>query len=92
MDMAEVLNLPPRALSLNCSLGLAFGSRGRGGKNTPLAHYEPVKVVINLTKRNGSGSLGHEWFHCLDNYFGRKEKNLQQQCLHKMLRKKKRKM
>ena len=76
MDMAEVLNLPPRALSLNGSLGLAFGARGRGGKNAPLAHYEPVKVVINLTKKNGSGSLGHEWFHSVDNYFGRKEKNL----------------
>ena len=76
MDMAEVLRLPPRALSLNGSLGLAFGSRGRGGKNAPLAHYEPVKVVINLTKKNGSGSLGHEWLHALDNYFGRKEKNM----------------
>ncbi|MBR6013454.1 MAG: hypothetical protein IK062_06695 [Selenomonadaceae bacterium] len=75
MDMAEVLNLPLRALSLNGSLGLAFGARGRGGKNAPLAHYEPVKVVINLTKKNGSGSLGHEWFHSVDNYFGRKEKN-----------------
>lgn len=63
MDMSEVLNLPPRALSLNGSLGLAFGSRGIGGKNAPLAHYEPIKVVINLTKKNGSGSLGHEWFH-----------------------------
>lgn len=73
--MAEVLKLPPQALSLNGSLGLAFGSRGKGGKNAPLAHYEPVKVVINLTKKNGAGSLGHEWFHSLDNYFGRKEKN-----------------
>ncbi len=76
MDMAEVLKLPPRALSLNGSLGLAFGARGRGGKNAPLAHYEPMKVVINLTKKNGAGSLGHEWFHSLDNYFGRKEKNI----------------
>ena len=75
MDMAEVLKLPPRALSLNGSLGLAFGARGRGGKNAPLAHYEPLKIVINLTKKNGAGSLGHEWFHSLDNYFGKKEKN-----------------
>ena len=75
MDMAEVLKLPPRALSLKGSLGLAFGARGRGGKNAPLAHYEPIKVVINLTKKNGAGSLGHEWFHSVDNYFGRKEKN-----------------
>ena len=74
-DMAEALNLPPRALSLNGSLGLAFGARGKGGKNAPLAHYEPVKVVINLTKNKGAGSIGHEWLHSLDNYFGRKEKN-----------------
>lgn len=74
MDMAEVLDLPPRALSLNGTLGLAFGARGRGGTNAPLAHYEPVKVVINLTKKNGAGSLGHEWFHSVDNYFGRKER------------------
>ena len=73
-DMAEVLRLPPRAMSLNGTLGLAFGARGRGGSNAPLAHYEPVKVVINLTKNKGAGSLGHEWFHALDNYFGRKEK------------------
>ena len=74
MDMAEALNLPPRALSLNSSLGLAFGARGKGGKNAPLAHYEPVKVVINLTKNKGSGSLAHEWFHGFDNYLGKKTK------------------
>ena len=73
MDLAEVLKLPPRALSLNGTLGLAFGSRGKGGKNAPLAHYEHERVVINLTKKNGAGSLGHEWFHALDNYFGRQE-------------------
>ena len=73
-DMAEVLNLPPRAMSLNGTLGLAFGARGRGGSNAPLAHYEPVKVVINLTRNKGAGSLAHEWFHAVDNYFGRKEK------------------
>ena len=72
IDMAETLNLPPRALSLNGSLGLAFGARGRGGKNAPLAHYEPVKIVINLTKNKGAGSLGHEWFHSLDNYLGKR--------------------
>lgn len=63
MDLAEALNLPPRALSLDGTLGLAFGSRGKGGKNAPLAHYEHERVVINLTKKNGAGSLGHEWFH-----------------------------
>ncbi|CQI96189.1 DNA repair ATPase [Yersinia rohdei] len=67
VDMAELLNVPPIALSLNGELGLAFGARGKGGAK---AHYEPVQVVINLTKGNGAGSLAHEWFHALDNYFG----------------------
>ncbi|HHZ3602168.1 TPA: LPD1 domain-containing protein, partial [Escherichia coli] len=35
------------------------------------AHYEPGEVAINLTKGNGPGALAHEWFHSLDNYFGR---------------------
>ena len=71
MDMAAVLGVPPRALSLNGRLGLAFGARGKGGRNAPAAHYEPDTVVINLTKGNGPGSLGHEWWHAVDNYFGK---------------------
>lgn len=70
MDMADVLKVPPKALSLNGRLGLAFGARGKGGKNAAAAHYEPGAVAINLTKGNGAGSLAHEWFHSLDNYFG----------------------
>lgn len=34
-----------------------------------MAHYERDTVVINLTKTKGAGSLAHEWFHALDNYF-----------------------
>lgn len=71
MDMAGILDLPPKALSLNGALGLAFGARGVGGKNAAAAHYEPNQVVINLTKKAGKGSLAHEWFHALDNYFGK---------------------
>ncbi|CRY31905.1 LPD38 domain-containing protein [Yersinia enterocolitica] len=67
IDMAELLSVPTKALSLNGELGLAFGARGKGGTK---AHYEPGQVVINLTKGNGAGSLAHEWFHALDNYFG----------------------
>ncbi|HBJ6194586.1 TPA: hypothetical protein LC237_001496 [Salmonella enterica subsp. enterica serovar Saintpaul] len=70
MDMADVLKVPAKALSLNGRLGLAFGARGKGGKNAAAAHYEPGEVAINLTKGNGAGSLAHEWFHALDNYFG----------------------
>ena len=71
MDLAGVLGLPPRALSLGGRLGLAFGARGTGGTDAAAAHYEPSTVVINLTKRDGAGSLAHEWWHGLDNYFSR---------------------
>ncbi|GAB2531913.1 PLxRFG domain-containing protein [Simplicispira piscis] len=71
MDLAAVLNLPPRALSLGGRLGLAFGARGTGGTDAAAAHYESGNVVINLTKREGAGSLAHEWWHGLDNYFSR---------------------
>lgn len=71
LDLAGILDLPARAISLNGRLGLAFGARGRGGKRAAKAHYEPGKVVINLTKEAGAGSLAHEWFHAMDNYFAR---------------------
>ena len=71
MDLAGVIDIPPKALSLNGTLGLAFGARGKGGKNAASAHYEPDTVVINLTKANGAGSLAHEWFHAVDNFFSR---------------------
>ncbi|MDH0156471.1 LPD38 domain-containing protein [Stutzerimonas stutzeri] len=69
MDLAEVIGVPPKALSLEGRLGIGFGSRGRGRAS---AHFEPGTVVINLTKTKGAGSLAHEWFHALDNYFAGK--------------------
>ena len=69
MDLADVLGLSPRAMSLGGELGLAFGARGTG---SALAHYELNEVVINLTKTRGAGSLAHEWWHALDNYFSRR--------------------
>lgn len=71
MDLAGILDIPAKALSLNGELGLAFGARGKGGKTAPKAHYEPGNIVINLTKKSGAGSLAHEWWHSLDNYFAR---------------------
>ena len=68
MDLAAVCKVSPQALSLGGTLGMAFGARG-GGKFS--AHYEPGKVVINMTKTNGAGALAHEWFHALDNYFAK---------------------
>lgn len=64
-DLAEALKLPPKAMALDGTLGLAFGSRGHGKAS---AHYEPVAHVINLTKTKGYSSLAHEWFHALDHY------------------------
>jgi len=71
LDLAGILNVPARALSLNGELGLAFGARGKGGKNSAAAHYESGRIVINLTKNDGAGTLAHEWWHALDNYFTR---------------------
>ncbi|MDO8983009.1 PLxRFG domain-containing protein [Cypionkella sp.] len=71
MDLAGIIGIPPKALSLNGQMGLAFGARGRGGKTPAKAHYESGNIVINLTKDKGAGSLAHEWFHAVDNYFER---------------------
>lgn len=67
-DLAEVLNCGISDLFFEGDLALAFGARGYGGKNAPSAHYEPDKRVINLTKKNGPGSIAHEWFHALDGF------------------------
>lgn len=72
-DLAELLDLPPKALSLNGELGIAFGAQGHGGKAA--AHYIPAFKEINLTKEHGAGSLAHEWWHALDNYFGNQASN-----------------
>lgn len=72
LDLAEVMGIPPRAISLDGELALAFGARG-SGLSGARAHYEPAKAVINLTKMNGAGSLAHEWFHAMDHYFGRQD-------------------
>ena len=68
-DLADIIGVPSRALSLNGELAMAFGARGSGKF---AAHYEPGKIVINLTKTRGAGSLAHEFFHALDHYFQRK--------------------
>ena len=69
MDLSEATGISPRGLSLGGELGMAFGARGSGGA---AAHYEPGKVVINLTKTQGAGTLAHEWWHAIDNYFSRR--------------------
>ena len=66
-DLARVLHWPESLLALNGRLALAFGARGKGGRNAPKAHYESGQRVIAISKPSGPGSLAHEWFHGLDN-------------------------
>ncbi len=66
LDLADMTGLPPRALSLEGKLGLAFGAQGSGGA---AAHFVPGVNEINLTRRTGAGGIAHEWAHALDHYF-----------------------
>ena len=68
-DLAEILDVPPKALSLGGMLGLAIGAQGHGGRNA--AHFVPGVNEINLTRNAGAGALGHEWAHAADHYFAR---------------------
>ena len=70
-DLATAIGVDKRALSLGGQLGLAFGSRGLGGKGAAMAHFEPHNVAINLTRMKGAGSLAHEYAHALSNYFAK---------------------
>lgn len=69
-DFCVIVGISPKAFSLGGRLGLAFGARGSG---RALAHYEPGKEAINLTRMSGVGSLAHEWFHALDNILAKQE-------------------
>lgn len=69
-DMAYALDLPDRFMGIDGKLALAFGARGRGGRNAAMAHYEPSLKVINFTKKRGAGTLAHELSHGWDNHFG----------------------
>ena len=67
-DLALALNIKDSDIGLNGKLAIAFGARGTG---RALAHYEPMRTVINLTKMKGAGSLAHEFFHALDDIAGK---------------------
>lgn len=72
-DLAYILGIDDTSVSLpglSCgSLAIAYGARGRGDA---VAHYEPLREVINLTKLRGAGSFSHEWAHALDHLIGQK--------------------
>lgn len=66
-DLAKALNIDDKDIALLGELAIAFGARGQG---KALAHYEPLRRVINLTKMKGAGSLAHEWGHAFDYIIG----------------------
>lgn len=66
MDLSYALGMQPKDISFDGILAIAFGSRGKGGRSAGIAHYEPARQVINLTKMKGAGSLAHEWIHAMD--------------------------
>jgi len=63
-DLADILGLQDKDVSMNGRLSMAFGARGKG---KALAHYEALSKAINITKEGGAGSLAHEWGHAMDN-------------------------
>lgn len=64
-DLAHMLGVSVERVTLGGSLAFAFASRGI---SKAMAHYEPGRKVINLTKKKGAGCMAHEWFHACDNY------------------------
>jgi len=70
LDFAKLVGWEPMALSLGGRLGLCIGSRGNGGSNAAVAHFEPANYAMNLTKLSGDGSLAHEYWHAVANHFG----------------------
>lgn len=72
-DLARTLRVNPEFIASRFQtergLAIAFGARGR---SRALAHYEPGRKVINLTKQGGAGTLAHEFGHCLDNTLAKK--------------------
>jgi hypothetical protein len=77
LDLAHVMSVPAKAMSLGGTLGLAFGSRGKGGRKAALAHFEPGNNAINLTRMRGAGSMAHEFGHAFANYLFRSSRGIQ---------------
>lgn len=66
MDLADILGVPHKAMSLDGMLGVAIGAQGSGKY---AAHFVPGLNEINLTRTSGAGSLAHEFGHAVDHYF-----------------------
>lgn len=68
-DLAYLLALPPHAIGLRGTLGLAFGTGGQPGVQ---AHYAPNQRELALAKNAGAGALAHEFWHAFDHYIAEK--------------------
>lgn len=69
-DLAAALEILPSDLGQNGDMSIAFGARGKGLTGA-VAHFEPGKKVINMTRLKGAGSLAHEYGHSIDNWLSR---------------------
>ncbi len=67
-DMEEALGMDVKKINQAHGLTLDFATRGTSGS---AATYWSNYKVINLNKRNGDGSLGHEYGHYIDNLLAR---------------------
>lgn len=73
-DMEDVLGIDLKKINETGGLNIAFGARGA---SKALAHYEPMRKIINLTKTKGDGSICHEWGHFFDHFLGGAEGELE---------------
>lgn len=64
-DLAQILQLPPKAIGLRGKLNFAFG---HGGQQGVQAHYNSATQTLALAKNAGGGALAHEWFHAFDHH------------------------
>lgn len=67
-DLAYVLGIDKKDVSLGGTLSLSFGARGHGQS---AAAYDPDHRTISLPNGNGAGFLAHAWAHALDDFLGR---------------------
>lgn len=64
-DLAMILKVPNKVISLRGTLSFAFGT---GGQKYAHAHYNIGSKELALAKNAGGGALAHEWFHAFDHY------------------------
>lgn len=64
IDLSETLNWDVKKLISLGGLGIMFAAAGRGGA---MAHYDPQRIALNLTRGKGDGTVAHEMAHYIDN-------------------------